>query len=113
MQNKHIPSTESIPTSALPALRATISNNHELNTWRETLYRSMTLRHSGAISRLLSEDASVANMMQILNKRADKTKKSKWSTLQAIIQYKKRSTNKAVITPGDVRAELESIDRDF
>lgn len=73
----------------------------------------MTMRHSGAISRFLSEDASVADMMQILNKRADKTKKSKWSTLQAIIRYKKRSPEKAVITARDVQAELESIDRDF
>lgn len=113
MRDKHTPSAESAPKSGLPALRATISNSQELHTWREILYRSMTLRHSGAISRFLSEDASVADMMQILNKRADKTKKSKWSTLQAIIQYKKRSTNKTSITAADIQAELESIDRDF
>lgn len=52
-------------------------------------------------------------MMQILNKRGDKTKKSKWATLQTIIRYRRGYSSNTEITKDDIRTELENIDRDF
>lgn len=90
MPLNHLPSSEKPKTWELPGIRATISNDTELGKWRENLYLSMTCRSSSAISRFLSEGSSVVDMMKTLNKQnIDRTKKSKWATLQAIILYKK------------------------
>ncbi len=107
------PSPEKPQSCELPALRATISDSAELGRWRENLYRSMTTRSPNAISRFLEEGLQVMEMMQILNKCTDRKRKSKWATLQTIIRYRKWYFHNADITADDVRAELESIDRDF
>lgn len=73
----------------------------------------MTQRSKTAISHLLSAKLGIIDTISILNKRNDKTKKSQWATLQAIIQYKKNYAEKTHITADDVRIELEQLDRDF
>ncbi len=113
MSLPHTSLHQSPPGRELPNIREKISNDVELSQWRECLYRAMTQRSKTAISHLLSAKLGIIDTISILNKRNDKTKKSQWATLQAIIQYKKNYAEKKDIGADDVRIELELLNRDF